>query len=54
MSVPVDSRTLDWPRKVANAINGLLRRAETPQTGQVRYEAGALEWWDGAAWQAVP
>lgn len=22
--VPVDGRTLDWPRKVANAINGLI------------------------------
>ncbi len=52
--VPVDNRSLDWPRKVANAINGLLRRADTIQTGSVRYEGGALQYWDGTQWQPVP
>lgn len=52
--VPVDAKTTDWPRKVATAINRLIRFVETPQTGQVRYEAGTLEWWDGSAWQVVP
>lgn len=54
MTVPVDGGTLDWPRKVANAINGLLRRVETPQRGNVRYQGGALEYWNGTAWVAVP
>ena len=52
--VPVDNRQLDWPRKVATAINYLLRRDSTIETGSVRYEAGALEYWDGTAWQPVP
>lgn len=48
--VPVDGKGLDWPRKVANAINSLLR----PQAGNVRYEGGALQYWDGETWQPVP
>lgn len=52
--VPVDNRQLDWPRKVANAINGLQKRAETIETGTVRYNGGALEYWDGDQWQPVP
>jgi hypothetical protein len=48
--VPVDGKGLDWPRKVANAINSLLR----PQPGAVRYEDGALQYYDGEAWQLVP
>lgn len=27
--VPVDGKRLDWPRRVANAINGLLAKAVT-------------------------
>lgn len=51
--VPVDNRTLDWPRKVANAINVLIRR--DPRVGDVRYTVlGGLEYFDGEAWQAVP
>lgn len=52
--VPVDNRSLDWPRKVATAINTLLRRADIVAVGSVRYEAGALEYWDGDQWQPVP
>lgn len=26
--VPVDGKGLDWPRKVANAVNSLLRRSK--------------------------
>lgn len=48
--VPVDNKRLDWPRLVANAINALMR----PQTGHVRYEGGALQYWDGQEWQPVP
>lgn len=52
--VPVDAKQLDWPRKVANAINLLLRRIDTPDVGAVRYEGGTLEHWDGEAWQPIP
>jgi hypothetical protein len=37
--VPVDSKRLDWPRLVANAINSLLQ----PRLGEVRYEGGVLQ-----------
>lgn len=50
--VPVDAKRGDWPRLVANAINGLLSRG--PQKGDVRYEAGTLEYFDGTDWQPVP
>lgn len=50
--VPVDAKRTDWPRLVANAINSLISRG--PQEGDVRYEAGTLEYFDGTNWQAVP
>lgn len=46
-----------WIRDAATAINGLLSRmdeAERVKAGSVRYEAGVLQYWDGAAWQPVP
>lgn len=32
LPVPVDGKGLDWPRKVANAINGLLRTSAARET----------------------
>jgi len=48
--VPVDAKRLDWPRLVANAINYLI----APQMGNVRYQGGNLQWFDGDQWQNVP
>lgn len=48
--VPVDSQRLDWPRLVANAINEM----QKPQRGQVRFENGRLQHYDGTTWQDVP
>lgn len=42
-----------FARNAATAINYLLGRDE-PREGQVRYEAGQLEYFDGTTWQAVP
>lgn len=50
--VPVDSKRLDWPRLVANAINELMNRK--PQAEDVRYHAGVLQYYDGDAWVDVP
>lgn len=41
-------------RRAADAINWLLGRVEDPHVGQVRYEAGTLEYFDGSSWQPVP
>lgn len=48
--VPVDATRTDWPRLVANAVNEL----QKPQRGQVRFEGGRLQYWDGATWTDVP
>lgn len=48
--VPVDSRRTDWPRLVANAINGMQR----PKLGDVRFQDGALQHYDGTNWVDVP
>lgn len=50
--VPVDNKRTDWPRLVANAINHLMKRL--PQTGDVRYEGGNLQYYNGTDWQNVP
>lgn len=58
LRVPVIAASVPaWIRDAAIAINGLLGRVdrlEAPQTDDVRYHAGVLEYWDGAAWQPVP
>lgn len=41
-------------RRAAEAINWLIGKVEDPYAGQVRYEAGVLEFYDGSAWQSVP
>jgi hypothetical protein len=41
-------------RRAAEAINWLIGKVEDPYIGQVRYEAGVLEHYDGSAWQPVP
>ena len=49
--------TPDWVRKAAGVVNALLNRVdalEAPRADDVRYHAGVLEYWDGAAWQPVP
>lgn len=48
--VPVDSRRTDWPRLVANAINELQR----PKLGEVRFQDGVLQHYDGTDWVDVP
>jgi len=50
--VPVDSKRLDWPRLVANAINELMNRK--PQAEDVRYRGGVLQYYDGSDWVDVP
>jgi len=48
--IPVDSQRQDWPRLVANGINEL----QKTRRGEVRFEGGRLQYWDGATWQDVP
>jgi hypothetical protein len=50
--VPIDSLRLDWSRLAANAINALISKG--PAAGDVRYQDGVLEWYDGTSWQAIP
>lgn len=61
-TVPVDSRTADWPRKVAAAINGLLSSRQpfqklasappNPVVGESYYDTAMnkVRTWDGAVW----
>lgn len=62
--VPVDAKTQDWPRKVANAINALLRRRSSPfdmfaaeptdpTEGMTYYDTTThkLRVYDGTIWQ---
>jgi len=48
--VPVDAQRQDWPRLVANAINDL----QAVKVGAVRFQAGALQYYDGTNWVNVP
>jgi len=50
--VPVDAQRSDWPRLVANAINTLINRK--PQSEDVRYHAGVMQYYDGTDWVDVP
>lgn len=55
--VPVDAKRTDWPRLVANAINGLLKMVYNPQAGQTRYSTDdGLQYYDAtdAVWKPVP
>ena len=55
--VPVDSMRSDWPRLVANAVNSLVKLANTPQDGATRYTApDGLQYYDGTdgTWKDVP
>lgn len=64
--IPVDNRSSDWPRKVAEAVNALIvwtRRSgfaftpeaepSSPAEGQAYFDATSkkLRVWDGTAWQ---
>lgn len=58
LKLPVDTHDpKDWIRRASGVVNALLNRVttlETVKAGDVRYEGGVLEYWDGSAWQAVP
>lgn len=41
--VPVDNKTLDWPRRVANAVNYLLARSAAQDERLTTLEAKAIE-----------
>lgn len=63
MTIPETYRNMDWPRRVAQAVNGLLngatgfaRRASAPSDpyeGQSYYDTTdhMARTWDGSAWQ---
>lgn len=57
LRLPPVGEPREWLRKAAGVINQLIGRVEaleTVQAGDVRYEGGQLEYWDGSAWTAVP